>query len=642
MREVPELAWLACAGVVPNLAYAGLGLSLLRRLGIAARGGEAVALGFVLGTGVASLAILLLRLVGVPVPLWGVAAVAAATLPAWRWLARAAPEHVLRDAGWVRAVDAASVVFGALTFASALGPETFWDGFEYHLPMVTAWSEAPIRALPGLVDAEFRAGVDLLYLPAVAAGQPDAAAAVSACFAACLAVLIRAEARRRATPGAGSLAGLFSLIVPFTLANAASSYVDVGVGAYGFVALLAADRWSRLGDPRDLLLAAATVAFAANAKLHALALAPVVLALVLLGGRRPAPRTLVRCGAIAVMLMAPWLVKTGIAMGNPVFPFLGDWLGTGYASADHLSLRRYRLSTDFAPRGPFSFAHYLVSLHFGGNPHVSGLVGVLPLALLPAAIHRPSRPTALLAGCVFLLLGLQFVFMPAVRFGAPMLPFLAIGAAVGGARLARSGRGPRLAVCAAILLLGVHHGVAALARHLPRVAALRAPDAYRAHEFPDQVALAELVALGRGVVAIPQGAALWMPRPVYLLHWERNGELFFNEVRGRRTPPGAALALLQRRGVGSLVVEVPAPPPEGRVGHATVDAWIAAGVAARRAGVEPRPARPKRVLVLVDLLETSESGSSSGAAADPLERRLEGPQAVGEQRGPEADPADAQ
>jgi hypothetical protein len=131
-----------------------------------------------------------------------------------------------------------------------------------------------------------------------------------------------------------------------------------------------------------------------------------------------------------------------------------------------------------------------------------------------------------------------------------------------------------------------------------------------------------------------------MPKPVYLLHWERNGELFFGSVLGRRTPPDEALALLRRRGVGSLVVEVPAALPplaEGRVGHPTVDAWIAAGRAARRTGIAPRPVRPDRLLVLVDLLDPA-----SPAGADPLEGRLEHPQALREQRGAEADPPDAQ
>ena len=94
-----------------------------------------------------------------------------------------------------------------------------------------------------------------------------------------------------------------------------------------------------------------------------------------------------------------------------------------------------------------------------------------------------------------------------------------------------------------LAVLAVHH-LAGAAFHLgPRLAAIAEPRAYERARFPDQVALAEMVEGGRGVVAIPKGAALWMPRPVYLLHWERNGELFFNRVRGRHTP---ALQVLDR------------------------------------------------------------------------------------------------
>src|SRR5262249_28836590 len=158
------------------------------------------------------------------------AAVALAGLPRLRETRGPRPGGA-ETAGWVRAIDAAGVAVALLTFAAALAPETHWDGFEYHLPLAQAWSEGPIRELPGRLAAELRAGVDLLYIPAVAAGEPDAAASVSACFAAALAALVRAEVRRRSSPGAGSLAGLLALIAPFALENATSTYVDLGVGA---------------------------------------------------------------------------------------------------------------------------------------------------------------------------------------------------------------------------------------------------------------------------------------------------------------------------------------------------------------------------------------------------------------------------
>jgi hypothetical protein len=467
MRAASEIAQLVVAGVVPDLAYLALGLWMLRPLGLAARGAERLALAFVLGSGVASLAILVLRGLDVPVPLVALAGVAVLGVPRLR--PDASSGSASAAAGWVRAVDAAALVAAALTVVAALAPETSWDGFEYHLPMVQAWSEGPIRALPAVLDAEFRAGVDLLYLPAVAAGQPDAAAAVSAGFALALAALVRAEARRRASAGAAAIAGLFVLLVPFTLDAAPTTYVDLGVGAYGFLALLSADRWNRTGDARALAVCALGLGFAANAKLHAFALCPAVLVIVAFGGRRPPERVLAGCTGLVLALVAPWLIKSAFTSGNPFFPFLGSWLGTGPTTEQVLSLRRFRLSTDFGmDRGVGDFLRYLASIHFGNNPHVSGLIGPLPLALAPFALRRLSRPTAVLAGALAALFGLQYATMPALRFGAPLLPFLAIAAAVGGARLARTGPPARAILGVAFALLALHHGAALGARYGPR------------------------------------------------------------------------------------------------------------------------------------------------------------------------------
>jgi len=626
VRSAGEIAGLLAAGVVPALAYLAIGLWLLRPLRLAARGAERWALAFVLGTGVASIAILLLRALDLPVPLLALTALAALGLPRLRSRDAAAADD-RREAPWVRAVDAAALAAALLTFAAALGPETSWDGLEYHLPMVQAWSQGPIRALPAMLDAEFRAAVDLLYLPAVAAGHPDGAAAVSAGFALALAALVRAEATRRASAGAGALAGLFVLLVPFVLDSAPTTYVDLGVGAYGFLALLFADRWNRSADPRTLLASALCLGFAANAKLHAFVLCPAVLAVVVLGGRRPAWRLLAGCVALVAAVAAPWFAKLAATTGNPCFPFLGEWFGYGPTSEQLLSLRRFRLSTDFwverdiagfvrrfgVERDIAGFLRYLASIHFGRNPHLSGLIGPLPLALAPLVLHRLSRETAVLAVTLAVLFVLQFVYMPALRFGAPLLPFLAVAAAVGGARLARSGSAARTMLGVTLVLLAAYQGAAMGARFLPRVAALRDPQPYQREIFPDQVALREIVLSAEPVVAIPMGAVFWMPKPVYNLHWERNGELFFTRktlhwerdgelFSTQATPPREALALLGKRGVRSLAIDVEPPHPrDGRVGHPIVDAWLREGWVALRADIEPSPARGDRVWVLVDL-----------------------------------------
>lgn len=607
MRDPEAILRLLSAGLVPCFAYLCVGLRLLPRLGLEPRGAERWAWAWLLGTGVCSLAILALRAVGVPLPLLAAGAAAAAFWPFRAWRRDAAAGGDRGPAGgdaetppgpaWLRFADAAAGAFAALLFLAALGPETYWDGFEYHLPLVAAWTEGPIRALPGMIDAEFRAGIDLLAVPALTSGFPDAAAAVSAGFALALAALVRAEAGRRASPASGVLAGGFVLLAPLVVELAPSSYVDLGVGAYGFGALLLTDRWNREGQPADLTAAALLLAFAANAKLHAAALLPAVALLACLGGRLPPAGAWLRGAVVFSLTTAPWFVKTALTSGNPFFPLLTSWLGHGAADPGYFQLRAFRAIANYpVARDPLGFFEYLASLTFGRNVHVSGLLGPLPLALAPLALGRLPRATWALAGVCAALLVPLFVWLPAARFGAPVWAWLAVAAAVGGRRLARSGGGARAALAGLLALVALHQGVLALSVLLPRVGALRTPHAYERARFPDQDNLRQMVARAEPVVGIPMGAVAWMPRPVYNLLWERNGELFFT----RQTAPARAREKLAERDVRSLVIDVAPPHPEdGRTGHPLVDAWLASGEAALAPEVAPLPARAGRRWALV-------------------------------------------
>jgi hypothetical protein len=529
-------------------------------------------------------------------------AVAAGFWPFRDWVAlqRRGPAG---QASWLRRLEAAAAAFGALLFVAALGPETYWDGFEYHLPLIAAWTEGPIRGLPGFIDAEFRAGIDLLYVPAVTSGYADAAASVSAAFALALAALVRAEASRRTSPQAGALAGAFVLIAPLTIELAPSTYVDLGVGAYGFAALLLVDRWNRGGSERCLTAAALCLAFAANAKLNAAALVPAAVVLAAFGGRPPGWALIGRCTALLAACLAPWFLKTALTSGNPFFPLFAGWLGSGAAEPRYLEMRMFRGAANYAvARDPLGMLQYLVSLTFGRNVHVSGLLGPLPLALAPLALARLPRATwALLAVCAALLVPL-FVTLPAARFGTPLWPWLAVAAAVGGSRLAASGAFARSVLGAVLAVVAAQQTVLAISVLVPRVLALRAPLAYEREHFPEQDALRRMVAQAEPVVGIPMGAVAWMPQPVYNLLWERNGELYFT----KGTPPETALAQLVERDVRSLVIDAePEALARGRTGHPIVDAWLASGAAALASDVGRLGARRGRQWVLVRFVTRS-------------------------------------
>jgi hypothetical protein len=598
VRTAAQIAELVWAGAVPNLAFLSIGLWALRALLPSLRGAERYATAYALGAGIASLAVLVLRGMDVPLPLGALALVGLSGVPLLRDRKASSGSSPAPALGWIRAVRGFTLAIGGVMFVAALAPETYWDGFEYHLPIARAWSEGPIRALPAMVDAEFRAGIDLLYVPALAAGQPDAAASVSACFALALALLVGAEAGRRASPGAGALTALFVLIVPLVTAHATSSYVDIGVGVFGFLALLGADRWNRSGSPADLTHCALFAAFAVNAKPHAALLLPAVAVVCLAGGRNPGWRAALPRLALYAACVLPWFVKSALTTGNPFFPLWSEWLGAGASSPGLLELRRFRLSTDFPwDRNPTNLLRYLAAIHVGGNPHVSGLLGPLPLALAPLAGFRATRSSWVLGVVLLALFGLQFAYMPALRFGIPIVAFLALAAACGGVRLAAAGSAHAVSLGALLAVLAVHQFAGTMTHYAPRVAALQDPAVYSAREFPDQVALVEMVRRAEPAVGIPKGAVLWMPKPVYNLHWERNGELFLE-----RATPAAAREILNARGVRSLVLDVePASLRAGRTGRAPVDAWLLAGSARLHVDSPPPRARGSRVWVRVDL-----------------------------------------
>jgi hypothetical protein len=608
LRGTGELWNLVAAGCIPPLAYLVLGLLLLRGLRVPARGVERLALSWLLGTGAASLLLMGLRLFDIPVPLIILAVASVAGL-AFEWRAWRA-EHrgaVAPERSRVAVtVDAAALVTGGFLVLAALGPEVAWDALEYHLPIAKAWSEGPIRSLPGVFDAELRAGVDLLYIPAMAAEVPDAAAVVTACFALALAALVRAEAARSLSPVTAAWCGLLTLLTPLVLTHAPTCYTDLAVGAYGFGSLLAAHHWNRSGDRYLMVLAAIFAAFAANAKLHAAVLIPAIFVLLLIGGRPPRQRSLLRLVGLVIVLTLPWFVKAGMSTGNPFFPLLGEFFGWGQSDAAHVAIRRQRLALDLPPELR-SLPSYLYHLAFGDHPYLGSLLGPLPLAFAPLALRCMDRTTATLTAVWVGLFALQFTFAPSLRFGTPLLPFVALVAANGAESLARRGR--RVGIAVGLLCAGVaaFQAASAVGAYAPRLGALRAPGPYERAVWPAEESLRKMVARAEPVVAIPMGAVLWMPKPVYLLIGERNGEIFVG-----RDSPRHVFDVFERRGVRSLVVSVKSPiPADGRLDHPIFGEWIRQGWLQPRDDVQPLPAFPGKVWVLLNVVPPRQSPADS-------------------------------
>jgi hypothetical protein len=213
------------------------------------------------------------------------------------------------------------------------------DAMTYHLALPEAWavegrfvhvptlhySYLPLGAeqgyvlgrllLPGGGDAGWTLarGIGLLYglLFACAAGR----------------LAVRAAGRE-----AGPLATTLLFCVPATLLVSALPYNDAWLGLFLLLALEETMRWAEEPSPRRAALAGLLLGLALAGKPTALLAAPALLAAALALG----PRTWLRRGAVPGMLLGcgcallpwlPWLVKTGLATGNPVYPLAFGWLG---------------------------------------------------------------------------------------------------------------------------------------------------------------------------------------------------------------------------------------------------------------------------------------------------------------------------
>ncbi len=265
---------------------------------------------------------------------------------------------------------------------------------------------------------------------------------------------------------AAAVAGLLVLATPWTLVVGSLAYNEMAVVALLAAAMIAA--WER-----DLpawyrgLLTGLLIGAACGAKPTAIFMAAPVAGLLLLGGL--APRQWVAAiggGCIAGLAMiGPWLIRNGIASGNPVFPHATSLFDGGHWSpeqierylanhhfqgglADRLRLMFVAESSDASNGGAEIFRHR-------GLMHPQWVI-FFPVVLVAAALsiaRSVGRKPALLVsgGLVVQIAAWLFLTHIQSRF---LLPCIAPGAVLIGIAAA-SVRPPGVGVIAAVIIAAV-------------------------------------------------------------------------------------------------------------------------------------------------------------------------------------------
>ena len=246
---------------------------------------------------------------------------------AWKRAAHPSPLLVLCGAALLAALFHAAV--------RAVAPPTDWDCLAYHLALPKLYlGRGAVVELPWLLHSHWPHAMELLYGAALGAGRDGAAALAHAGLCAAWVLLVGLTAERWGEAD-GWAAAAVAASQPVALSLAGLPHSD---GAWAFLHLAAAAalwRWKE-SERRAWLLAGALLAgAAASCKLLGLLVLPVWL---FWAGWRRGPRAAAAFALAAALPVAPWLLKSWLGAGDPVWPLLpgvfgGRWGGPAIAAA---------------------------------------------------------------------------------------------------------------------------------------------------------------------------------------------------------------------------------------------------------------------------------------------------------------------
>lgn len=296
------------AKLVPNDA----GLSTRGRLALA------------VGTGLGVLGVIQLGLAasGILTPAIGTAAILAAVtlvLITRRWRDWQSVFSWPRSRGdqWL-AIFCALALGAALL--NALAPPTAWDALVYHLTGPRWYLEAGhLHHDRDLAYLGFPQWGEMLFLWAMLLGGEKSAAMMHWVFAP-LTLMLLPDLMRAVAPGRAWLAAAILLSASTTVLLAGWAYVEWMMMFAITAGALALVRERETTNPAWLAFAGAMAGLAFGAKYTA-AGAIVGLGIAVMVSTRFSIRKMAPFGAVAFLVIAPWLIKNLALTGNPVYPF---------------------------------------------------------------------------------------------------------------------------------------------------------------------------------------------------------------------------------------------------------------------------------------------------------------------------------
>ncbi len=318
--------------------------------------------------------------------------------------------------------------FTVLYFFNALAPEVSPDGMAYHLGEVAKYARAHgfVRITTNLYG-NLSQGMELLFLHAFMFGKHSAAALVHYAFLLCLTFLVLSYGRRLGYPGVGVAGSLFLYASPVVGMDGTIAYNDVAVAAIAFALFYLLQIWDQERGQQLLVPIGILTGFAFATKYTAFVAVPYALGFIAWKqwrARQAVFRPVLATAALALVFIAPWLMKNWIWVDDPFSPFANRLFPNPYV---HISFEEeyrqmeqtYGLASHWQIPWQVTVKGDVLAGFFGP------LFLLAPVALL--TLRQRAGRQLWLAAIVF---GLPFYANVGARFLIPAAPFVSLALAL--------------------------------------------------------------------------------------------------------------------------------------------------------------------------------------------------------------------
>jgi hypothetical protein len=329
---------------------------------------------------------------------------------------------------WKLVFGVAFSFFTVLYFFNALAPEISPDGMAYHLGEVAKYSRAHgfVRITTNMYG-NLSQGMELLFFHAFTFGKHSAAALVHYAFLLCLTFLMFSYGRRLGHPGVGVAGAIFLYVSPVVGIDGTIAYNDVAVAAIAFALFYLLQIWDQERGAKLLVPIGILTGFAFATKYTAFVAVPYALGFIAWKqwrARQAVFRPVLATAALALIFIAPWLLKNWIWVDNPFSPFANRLFPNPYVhiafEEDYRKMEQtYGLTSRWQIPWQVTVKGDILAGFFGP------LFLLTPLALF--ALRQRAGRQLWLAALIF---GLPFYANVGSRFLIPAAPFFSLALAL--------------------------------------------------------------------------------------------------------------------------------------------------------------------------------------------------------------------